>query len=109
MLAGGPDAEHDVSLRSGLAIADALRAHGCTVTEHVIPHTATIDLASLPGDVIWPALHGPWGEGGTLQHLLEADGRPFVGCDSAAAAVASQASDSVSPASRHRCAAAARL
>ena len=86
VLAGGPDAEHDVSLRSGLAIADALRARGYTVTEHVIPHTATINLASLPGDVIWPALHGPWGEGGVLQHLLEADGRPFVGCDSAAAA-----------------------
>ncbi|MFG0253067.1 MAG: hypothetical protein ACF8NJ_09365, partial [Phycisphaerales bacterium JB038] len=43
-------------------------------------------LSRLPGEVVFPLLHGPWGEGGPLQELLEADGRPFVGCGSRAAA-----------------------
>jgi D-alanine-D-alanine ligase len=34
----------------------------------------------MPGEVVFPVLHGPWGEGGPLQELLLADGRPFVGC-----------------------------
>jgi D-alanine-D-alanine ligase len=42
----------------------------------------------MPGEVIFPVLHGPWGEGGPLQELLVADGRPFVGCLPAAARLA---------------------
>ncbi|MCH2132998.1 MAG: D-alanine--D-alanine ligase [Phycisphaerales bacterium] len=89
VLMGGPDGEHDVSLVSGAAIAEALRAiDDVHVTEHVIGRLDQADLAAIPGDVIFPALHGPWGEGGPLQHLLEVDGRPFVGCGSAAASAA---------------------
>jgi D-alanine-D-alanine ligase len=86
VLSGGPDAEHAVSLRSGEAVAAALRASGHDVYEHVLTD-ATLDLSSLPGAAIFPVLHGPWGEGGPLQVLLEQDGRPFVGCSSTAAAL----------------------
>jgi D-alanine-D-alanine ligase len=36
--------------------------------------------ASLPVDVIFPVLHGPYGEDGTIQGLLEMAGVPYVGC-----------------------------
>ena len=78
VLGGGPDAERPVSLTSARAIADALGSR------HTV-HLETIDrlsppyLARLPGDVIFPALHGSYGEGGPLQDVLEADGRPYVG------------------------------
>lgn len=54
---------------------------------HEIDRLTAADLGSLEADLILPALHGPWGEGGPLQRLLEEDGRPFVGCGSTAAAV----------------------
>lgn len=41
----------------------------------------------LPVDVIFPVLHGPYGEDGTLQGLLEMTGLPYVGCGVAASAV----------------------
>jgi D-alanine-D-alanine ligase len=88
VLKGGPDAEREVSLRSGGMVADALRRSGLDVHETVIDRLDAAELRALPGDVVFPVLHGPWGEGGPLQDLLEADGRPFVGCRSAAARLA---------------------
>lgn len=89
VLAGGPDREHAVSMASGRAIAAALAAHGgfdCRLRE--IGRLTPGELAGMPGDVLWPALHGRWGEGGPLQDLLEADGRAYVGCRPAAARAA---------------------
>lgn len=89
ILAGGPDAEREVSLLSAAAITDALRASGRWVVHHqVIDRPTLADLRAMPGDVIWPALHGPWGEGGGIQDLLELDGRPYVGCRPHAARLA---------------------
>ncbi len=89
VLMGGPDAEREVSLNSGARVAQALRQSGAfTVVERTIDRLTAIELAALPGDVIVPVLHGPWGEGGPLQELLEADGRPFVGSSSRAARLA---------------------
>ena len=88
VLKGGPDAEREVSLRSGGMVADALRRSGLDVHETVIDRLDAAELRALPGDVVFPVLHGPWGEGGPLQDLLETDGRPFVGCRSAAARLA---------------------
>ncbi|MFN0137523.1 MAG: D-alanine--D-alanine ligase [Phycisphaerae bacterium] len=87
VLAGGPSAEREVSLVSGKAIADALAARGHSV------HLADIgpeNLAALdrPADVIFPALHGTWGEDGKLQKILEQRGLRFVGCGSRASATA---------------------
>ncbi len=84
---GGPDAEHEVSLASGAAVAAALTEAGWCVCERVIGLATAREIAEIPADVIFPVLHGPWGEGGPLQTLLEQDGRPFVGSTAATAAV----------------------
>ncbi len=87
VLAGGPSAEREVSLQSGAAIAQALRNRGHEV------FLADIDqenLAALehPADVIFPALHGTFGEDGQLQRIMEDRGLCFVGSGSRASAVA---------------------
>ena len=86
VLMGCPDGERPVSIGSGTAVAAALRDAEWTVHEIVIDRPDQDDVAQLPGDILVPVLHGPWGEGGPLQRLLEADGRPFVGAGSNAAA-----------------------
>lgn len=87
VLAGGPSAEREVSLDSGKAIAEALRARGHDV------HVADINPADLsaldrPADVVFPALHGTFGEDGTLQRIMEDRGVCFVGSGSLASATA---------------------
>ncbi|MBM4101283.1 MAG: D-alanine--D-alanine ligase [Phycisphaerae bacterium] len=80
VLMGGPDGERDVSIKSGQRVAAALReAGGFEVHEQVIDRPTLEDIRAMPGDAIFPVLHGPWGEGGGLQELLEVDGRPYVG------------------------------
>lgn len=89
VLAGGPDAEREVSLMSGREIAAAINTAGRFAAQlHIIERLSAADLTAIEGDVIFPALHGPWGEGGPLQRLLEADGRPFVGAGGEAAEIA---------------------
>lgn len=87
VLAGGPGAERAVSLDTGRAVADALRHRGHEV------HVADIapnDLSALdrPADIVFPALHGTFGEDGTLQRILEDRHVPFVGSGSKASAIA---------------------
>ena len=84
VLAGGPDPERDVSLASGRAVAAALKDAGHAVR---LADAGPGDLSALdaPCDVVFPAMHGPWGEGGDLQEALENRGIPFVGSGSAAA------------------------
>lgn len=89
VLGGGPDAEREVSLTSSKAVAEGLATvAGMQVTYQVIDRIGRAELERLPGEVVFPVLHGPWGEGGPLQDVLEASGRPFVGCRSAAARTA---------------------
>lgn len=89
VLAGGPDAEREVSLKSAACVADALRSSGQFRVEHrVIGDITLAELRDMPGDIVWPVLHGPFGEGGPMQDLLEADGRPYVGCRPQAARLA---------------------
>jgi len=86
VLGGGPDAERPVSIKSATAIAEGLRASDrFEVTLDIIDTLSAEQLAQRPGDLLFPYLHGPWGEGGALQDILEADGRPFVGSGSRAA------------------------
>lgn len=80
VLMGGPDGEREVSIKSGQRVAAALReAGGFEVHEQVIDRPTLEEIRAMPGEAIFPVLHGPWGEGGGLQDLLEADGRPYVG------------------------------
>lgn len=86
VLGGGPDSEREVSLVSARCIADALDASPRFRAERrTIDQIGIDELRVMPGEVIFPALHGGWGEGGPLQDLLEFDGRPFVGSGSGAA------------------------
>jgi D-alanine-D-alanine ligase len=124
VLLGGPSAEHDVSIVSGHAIADALRESGHPVTRIVIdldgrwwwlpadhrredrppaayddpaalgaegplPVGAAIDrLAALrPAPMAFIALHGPFGEDGTIQALLDAAGLAYTGSGVTASAL----------------------
>jgi len=91
VLMGGPDAEREVSLMSGRAIATALRDSGrFNVIEQTIDRETPESLAAMTGDVnvVFPALHGPWGEGGPLQEILAQLGVPYVGSGPRAAALA---------------------
>ncbi len=86
VLMGGPDAEHEVSLMSGREVAQALRQSGrFEVAEAIIRQAESAEIAALGGDVVFPVLHGRFGEGGPLQELLEALGVPYVGCGPQAA------------------------
>jgi len=124
VLLGGPSAEHDVSVVSGTAIAEALSTVGHPVEQVVIdldgawwwlpaghgrdgrPASAYDDPASLgspgplsvgaaidrlaaarPAPVVFIALHGPFGEDGTVQALLEAAGIAYTGSGVAASAI----------------------
>lgn len=88
VLGGGPDAEREVSLQSAEGVASALAASGLEVHRKTIDTPTPGYLASMPGRAVFPVLHGPFGEGGPMQDLLAALGRPYVGCGPVAARLA---------------------
>ncbi|MBN2507788.1 MAG: D-alanine--D-alanine ligase [Verrucomicrobia bacterium] len=75
---GGPSAEREVSLRSGAAVAAALRTLGHRVDE-LDPQTPHWTLPAGTA-VVFLALHGTYGEDGTVQAQLEHLGIPYTGC-----------------------------
>ncbi|MCO6436951.1 MAG: D-alanine--D-alanine ligase [Phycisphaerae bacterium] len=87
VLAGGPGAERDVSIQSGRAVAEALSRRGHRVT---ISDISPDDLSALehPADFVFIALHGQFGEDGTLQAELDRRGLPYVGCGAQASRIA---------------------
>ncbi|WP_432798573.1 D-alanine--D-alanine ligase family protein [Poriferisphaera sp. WC338] len=88
VLAGGPDLEREVSLMSGAEVAKALEMAGHEVmVRDILPGDlrALDDFVAWGGDVIFPAMHGKWGEGGGLQVILENQGLRFVGSRALAA------------------------
>jgi D-alanine-D-alanine ligase len=124
VLLGGPSAEHDVSIVSGTAIAEALAGAGCTVEQLLIdldgrwwelpsdhrrgdrepasyddaaalgatgPTSAATALdrlaAAAPPPVVFVALHGPFGEDGAIQAMLEAAGLAYTGSGVTASAL----------------------
>ena len=98
VLSGGRSSEHDVSLASGEGVADGLRAAGHEVVRVTLERDGTWraggeELALAPGrgllgaDVAFPVLHGPFGEDGTVQGLLELLDVPYVGSGVLASAV----------------------
>lgn len=89
VLGGGPDAERAVSLVSAGCVGAALRRSGqFEVVERTIDRLTLPELAQMPADVVFPVLHGSFGEGGPLQDLLDADGRPYIGSRGAASRLA---------------------
>jgi D-alanine-D-alanine ligase len=81
VLYGGVGAERDVSLRSGHALIEVLsksfKVEGIELNAAEIP--ASLDLSQA---VVFPALHGRFGEDGTLQAALDLRGASYCGCDS---------------------------
>ncbi|MDP9133381.1 MAG: D-alanine--D-alanine ligase [Actinomycetota bacterium] len=98
VLGGGPSGEHDVSLSSANAIADGLAQAGHEPLRVTIGRDgrwshdgAPVTLEPAGGlldcDVVFPALHGPYGEDGVVQGLLETLAVPYVGAGVAASAI----------------------
>src|SRR3974377_855764 len=85
VMLGGPSAEREVSLRSGAAVAQALRSLGHEVVE-LAPSLEGWELPAC--DVVFLALHGTYGEDGTVQRQLEELGVPYTGCDSESSRIA---------------------
>jgi D-alanine-D-alanine ligase len=77
VMLGGPSAEREVSLRSGAAVVAALRSLGASV-QQVDPREPSWELPSKT-DVVFLALHGEYGEDGTVQEKLEQLGVPYTG------------------------------
>jgi D-alanine-D-alanine ligase len=80
VVCGGDSSEREVSLRSGSAVADALRDAGYEVA---VLDTSARDEELKNCDVVFPVLHGVGGEDGQFQVRLESLGMRFVGSDSA--------------------------
>ena len=87
VLRGGPSTEREVSLESGAAVAAALRQRGHEVWEADISRD---DLNALDhaANVVFPVLHGTFGEDGQLQRILEERRLRFVGSGAQASALA---------------------
>jgi len=88
VLMGGLSAEHAVSLKSGHAVAGALRDRGWKVAEIVVGRDLPARLVQAGVTVAWIALHGRFGEDGCVQGLLEVMGIPYTGSGVRASAVA---------------------
>ncbi len=85
VLAGGPGVEREVSLDSGQAVGEALRRLGHRVA---LCDIGPDDLGALDrdADFVFIALHGTFGEDGTVQALLDARGIPYSGTGAAGSA-----------------------
>ena len=78
VLMGGWSAERPVSLDSGEACAEGLEAAGYRVTRLDVARDIAQVLAELKPDVAFNALHGPYGEDGTIQGVLEILDIPYT-------------------------------
>ncbi|QEC46813.1 D-alanine--D-alanine ligase [Baekduia soli] len=98
VLAGGRSSEHEVSLASAASVREGLRAAGHEVVAVELARDGTwssggAELALRAGrgllgcDVVFPVLHGPFGEDGTVQGLLELLDVAYVGSGVMASAV----------------------
>jgi D-alanine-D-alanine ligase len=92
---GGRSGEHDISIRSAKAIKEGLDRERYDVIDYFIDHDGKWlpePILPEPGahpeiDVVFPVLHGTFGEDGTMQGLLELAGLPYVGAAVLASAV----------------------
>ena len=108
VLMGGRSSEHDISVASARSVLDALdpnRYEAVTVAierdgrwelgtgeDGSVAETLPVPASSAPAtlgavDVVFPVLHGPFGEDGTVQGLLELANLPYVGAGVAASAL----------------------
>ena len=88
VLMGGPSSEHPISIKTGEQVAQAIGAlpvvigKDCTWRfDGAAPLAVGAAITELKerADVVFVALHGPYGEDGTVQGLLDAIGMPYTG------------------------------
>ena len=85
---GGQSSERDVSLRTGHAVHQALLRRGYDAVAIDVDESIDIQLREQKIEIVFVALHGPGGEDGTIQGLLETRGLPYTGSGVRASAIA---------------------
>lgn len=88
MISGGESAEAGVSRVSADGVTTALLVNYPATKNFELDNTLTASLATFDPDVVFPVLHGPPGEDGTLQGYLEILGFQYVGSDVHSSSVA---------------------
>jgi D-alanine-D-alanine ligase len=88
VLLGGLSSEREVSLVSGRECADALERLGAKVSRIDAGRDLAEVLTRLKPDVVFNALHGIWGEDGSVQGVLETLALPYTHCGVLASALA---------------------
>ncbi len=85
---GGHSSEREVSLDTGAAVLEALRRRGVDAEAWDPAHRPMAEFVRATFDRVWIALHGPGGEDGALQGLLQWLGVPYTGSGVKASAIA---------------------
>jgi len=96
VICGGRSGQHEVSIRSARSIMDAMDSSRYEIREYFIskegkwsPGPILPEPGANPGiDVVFPVLHGTFGEDGTVQGLLELADLPYVGAGVAGSSIA---------------------
>ena len=88
VLFGGRSAEREISLMSGSGVLKALQSQGIDAHAFDPAQRSLADLAAEKFDRVFIALHGRYGEDGTLQGALEQMGIPYTGPGVLASAIA---------------------
>ncbi|MCZ6889585.1 MAG: D-alanine--D-alanine ligase [Gammaproteobacteria bacterium] len=88
VVAGGASAEADVSRSSAREVTAALKARFAAVEQLELDDSLYDALGKFEPDVVFPVLHGPPGEDGTVQGFLDIAGYPYVGSDVRGSAIA---------------------
>ncbi len=85
---GGRSYERDISLKTGKAVSEALRKLGHDVYELDLSADLPCRLLEMKPDKVFIALHGPYGEDGRVQGMLDIMGIPYTGSGVLASAIA---------------------
>lgn len=88
VLCGGRSGEREVSLRSGKRVFDSLKQQGFDVQQFDLADDLITTLKQMKIDLVYIALHGRWGEDGSVQGLLEIANIPYTGSKVLASALA---------------------
>jgi len=88
VLMGGKAAEREISLRSGQAVTGALIRQGIEAVACDVSTIAELNEIAKTYDRAFIALHGRWGEDGTVQAILDDLGLPYTGSGMTASAIA---------------------
>lgn len=87
VLFGGNSSEREISLQSGAAVLQALAEEGINVIPVDLQGNVISQIAEVEADRVFIALHGPGGEDGKIQALLEFLGIPYTGSGVSASAL----------------------